>query len=180
MKIGIPVKCQNGHKAVWMIEISGLDAVSTGTFGDPDRCKCPKHDIGQGYFPDGAPFLLDQTAASRDVLAERQRQVQGEGWTAHHDDDHDGGELSAAASAYALYAADELNPHSQGDGDYANQPPDMWPWLDELAGRGEGHVQTIAAWWKPSNPRRALVKAAALILAEIERIDRGAGKEVAP
>lgn len=27
-------------------------------------------------------------------------------------------------------------------------------------------------WWKPKNPRRDLVKAGALILAEIERIDR--------
>lgn len=35
---------------------------------------------------------------------------------------------------------------------------EVWPW-DE-------------SWWKPTTPRRDLVKAAALILAEIERLDR--------
>lgn len=30
-------------------------------------------------------------------------------------------------------------------------------------------------WWKPGSPRRNLVKSGALILAEIERIDRAAG-----
>lgn len=36
-----------------------------------------------------------------------------------------------------------------------------WPW--------------DASWWKPNARRRNLVKAGALILAEIERIDRAAG-----
>ena len=35
---------------------------------------------------------------------------------------------------------------------------DLWPWA--------------ASWWKPKNRRRDLVRAAALIVAEIERIDR--------
>lgn len=35
---------------------------------------------------------------------------------------------------------------------------EVWPW-DE-------------SWWKPTNRRRDLVKAGALILAEIERLDR--------
>lgn len=55
MKIGIPVKCQNGHKAVWIYEISGLDVISLGV-DHRLKCKCPKHEIGQGYFPDGKPF----------------------------------------------------------------------------------------------------------------------------
>jgi hypothetical protein len=33
-------------------------------------------------------------------------------------------------------------------------------------------------WWKPTNRRRDLVKAGALILAEIERLDRAAGIKV--
>lgn len=164
MKIGIPVRCQNGHKSTWLIEISGLEAVSMGTFGDPNRCKCPKHEIGQGYFADGKPFVVDQTDAARDVLAERQRQMDVEGWTPEHDGGHDAGELAAAGSASALYAADELNPHSQGDGDYGRELPAMWPWESK--------------WWKPTDPRRALVKAGALILAEIERIDRQAAQGV--
>jgi len=41
--------------------------------------------------------------------------------------------------------------------------PDVWPW--------GGFT------WKPTTPRRDLVKAAALILAEIERLDRATNKE---
>lgn len=103
---------------------------------------------------------LPISQAATDVLAERRRQITDEGWTPEHDDDHDNGALAAAASAYCLFAADELNPQSQGDGDFGRVIPDMWPF----------HV----SWYKPDEPRRALVKAAALILAEIERIDRGA------
>lgn len=32
-------------------------------------------------------------------------------------------------------------------------------------------------WWKPGAPRRMLIKAAALIVAEIERLDRAAAKK---
>ena len=108
--------------------------------------------------------------AARDVLAERQRQINAEGWAPDHDDEHDGGELAAAGAAYALHAADYLNPHSQGDG--GDEAPDCWPWHDAIAGRGEGPEKTKPAWWKPGAPRRNLIKAGALILAEIERLDR--------
>jgi hypothetical protein len=107
--------------------------------------------------PKAAPL----TEAATSVLAERQRQISVEGWTPEHDDEHDGGELSAAASAHTLCAADQLHPFSQGDGDYVNVPPAVWPWAAE--------------GWRPSSPRRMLVKAGALILAEIERIDRANG-----
>lgn len=95
------------------------------------------------------------TAAASDVLAERQRQVTAEGWTAGHDDEYEHGELADAAGCYAL--SSELF-------DCAGEPPRPWPWPDE--------------WWKPTNRRRDLVKAGALILAEIERIDRAAGIKV--
>jgi hypothetical protein len=103
----------------------------------------------------------DISNAARDVLAERQRQVIEEGLTTEHDDRHDVGELAAAAAAYALAAADDLHPMSQGDGSFGpgGQPPSMWPWAPH--------------WWKPSeDPRRMLVKAVALGLAQIEQIDR--------
>ena len=100
-----------------------------------------------------------ETQAVRDVLAERRRQIEVEGWTPEHDDtQHDPGELAAAGAAYALNAGDQLHPISQGDGD--NQLPSWWPF--------------DASWWKPGDPRRDLVKAGALILAEIERQDREA------
>lgn len=91
--------------------------------------------------------------AVRDVLAERARQINQEGWTPAHDDQHDDGALVCAAICYA--GADTVNYPR-------NEPPDMWPWASE--------------WWKPSDDRRNLVKAAALILAEISRIDRAGGK----
>ncbi|HDU8094773.1 TPA: ead/Ea22-like family protein, partial [Klebsiella pneumoniae] len=89
------------------------------------------------------------TAAAADVLAERKRQVTAEGWTPGHDDEYEHGELADAAGCYAL--SSELF-------DCAGEPPRPWPWPDE--------------WWKPTNRRRDLVKAGALILAEIERLDR--------
>ncbi|HGL7001133.1 TPA: ead/Ea22-like family protein [Klebsiella pneumoniae] len=95
------------------------------------------------------------TAAAADVLAERQRQVTAEGWTPAHDDEYEHGELADAAGCYAL--SSELF-------DCAGEPPRPWPWPDE--------------WWKPTNRRRDLVKAGALILAEIERLDRAAGIKV--
>lgn len=102
---------------------------------------------------------LAPIGAVLDVLLERTRQIEAEGWTAKHDDtNNDEGDLAAAACAYALYAADELHPQSQGDGNFSRNVPPVWPF--------------DLAWWKPNDPRRALVKAGALILAEIERIDR--------
>ena len=94
--------------------------------------------------------------AATDVLAERQRQVEVEGWTAEHDDrEHWLGDLAHAAAAYARFSAGDVVIRSRHP---AGRPPEKWPWADE--------------WWKPSTPRRELVKAAALLLAEIERIDR--------
>lgn len=120
----------------------------------------------------GSPAVVNQqlTTAALDVLAERQRQITAEGWTPEHDAEHDGGELAAAGAAYALHAADHLHPYSQGDG--GNEAPEFWPWHNELAGRGEGPVKTEPSWWKPGLPRRDLIKAGGLILAEIERLDR--------
>ena len=117
-----------------------------------------------GPLSDG-PVAGEATPAARDVLAERQRQVSVLGWTPAHDDQHDGGDLSAAAAAYALAAADKMSPYSMGDGGFERPPPVMWP---ESWG---------ALSWNPAAPRRMLVKAGALILAEIERLDRAAPQE---
>ncbi len=84
-----------------------------------------------------------------DVQAERRRQITAEGWTPEHDDEHNGGELADAAACYALWAGG-INPGNWRE---------FWPWAPE--------------WLKHSEPRRMLVKAAALTLAEIERLDRG-------
>lgn len=97
---------------------------------------------------DAAPSPAEpQTQAARDVLAERRRQVEAEGWTAKHDNEHDEGEMGAAAACYALAGVGQMVPLNVA-----------WPWA-----RG---------WWKPKGGRRDLVEAGALILAEIERLDR--------
>lgn len=90
--------------------------------------------------------------ATDDVLAERQRQIEAEGWTEEHDDAHEVGDLAAAGASYAGSAWLWLR---CGEPDPA---PTLWPWAAE--------------WWKPKNPRRDLVRAAALLIAEIERLDR--------
>jgi hypothetical protein len=90
------------------------------------------------------------TDALRDVAAERQRQIEREGWTPEHDDQHNGGELSEAAICYL-----------QGNERWGyGNPHQRWPWE--------------RAYWKPKDRRSNLVRAGALILAEIERFDRSA------
>lgn len=93
------------------------------------------------------------TQAASDVLAERARQIAAEGWTPEHDDEHDGGELARAGAAYALMADREIHLKRK-------MTPGWWPWA--------------VAWWKPKDRRSDLVRAGALILAEIERLDRAA------
>lgn len=39
--------------------------------------------------------------AAQDVIAERKRQAEVEGWTAEHDDEHDNGEMAVAAGCIA-------------------------------------------------------------------------------
>lgn len=85
-----------------------------------------------------------------EIADERQRQIAVEGFDASHDDDHGTGQLATAAACYALPPGIRLF-DQQGT-------PANWPWERQ--------------WWKPGSYRRDLVKAGALILAEIERIDR--------
>jgi len=112
----------------------------------------------------GAPL----TQAAHDLLAERQRQVTAEGWSPRHDDAHTEGSLAMAASCYALNAATWAAHGSwvpRGGGNYRALSPvsQRWPWRE--------------SWWKPSSQRRDLVKAGALILAEIERLDRARDRD---
>lgn len=94
--------------------------------------------------------------AAKDVIAERIRQQTVEGWTPEHDDQHKNGEMPLAAGLYAI-SAGFATKYLEGETETC-PVPDGWPWAPE--------------WWKPSNARRDLVKAAALILAEIDRLDR--------
>lgn len=101
----------------------------------------------------------DESMAARDVLAERKRQVEAEGWTPEHDDKHAKGEMAKAAASYAVDNV-SLYPPGQWNSERRSIADWLWPW--------------DMRWWKPTNRRRNLVKAGALILAEIERLDRTA------
>lgn len=89
------------------------------------------------------------------IAVERKRQIEAEGWTPEHDDAHDLGELLHAAQSYVMVA--------DAQAQRAKLPPcfipKFWPWERK--------------WWKPSPDRvRNLVKAGALIAAEIDRLQR--------
>ena len=95
--------------------------------------------------------------ALADVYSERMRQIEVEGWTAEHDDAHADGSMADAAACYAYAGSKETEgPLSW----YRTVRLTMWPrsWSE--------------SWWKPKDRRRDLVRAGALIVAEIERLDR--------
>ena len=100
-------------------------------------------------------------SAFMDIVAERERQIDVKGWAPEHDDEHVNGELAAAALCYC-WAAQAMLGKPSFDPRIIMHPP-FWPWADE--------------WWKPSDVRRNLVKASALIVAEIERLDRLSERE---
>lgn len=99
------------------------------------------------------------STALEDIAAERERQKNEEWFTEENDDLHVDGELAKAA---ACYAAPEIT--KSADPTLLK----VWPW--------------DVSWWKPTpkNIRRRLVKAGALIVAEIERLDRAAAKAGKP
>jgi len=106
------------------------------------------------------------SVAFQDVIDERKRHVSEEGWTSQRVDLYEGGELARAASCYVLCAANgikrrrALQTHQEFVAEYTRSPTNYWcwPWMDDH--------------WKPESPRRDLVRAAAFLIAEIERIDR--------
>jgi hypothetical protein len=84
-----------------------------------------------------------------EIARERERQIGSEGFDYGHDDQHTRGELATAAACYAL-------------GTPTLSVVTYWPWEK--------------SWWKPKDRRRDLIRAAALIVAEVERLDRLAAK----
>jgi hypothetical protein len=85
--------------------------------------------------------------AVADVLAERARQISEKGYSADSDAQYQNGELAQAAACYALFASGQQAPRSVFS----------WPFKTEA--------------FRPHDPRRAMVKAAAMLLAAIEAHD---------
>lgn len=93
------------------------------------------------------PAAKDKPPSGVDLIAaERTRQIVKEGFDAFQDAGYRDGELLRGAICYADFELQETK-----------KPPENWPLSIE--------------WWKPStDPVRNLVKAGALIAAEIDRI----------
>lgn len=85
------------------------------------------------------------------ILAERNRQIDQEGFDAANDDERDCGELADAAACYALGKPEQIIKQ-------------LWPWS--------------AVWWKATTRKRNLIKAGALIVAELERLERVEKKDL--
>lgn len=114
-----------------------------------------------GYDGDSVEFTCteeepsEQKSSGIELIAEeRQRQIEKEGWTREHDARHRENDLAVAAAAYALPDAARSFAHI-GGGIYV---PIFWPF--------------DVKWWKPTPEDRVkeLVKAGALIAAEIDRL----------
>ena len=103
---------------------------------------------------------------THEIEAERIRQVTSEGWSPAHDDEHDNGELALAAAYYAAPVEirckmvrpcgcrEALCPHTAFPRTAWRA---AWPWSEPP---------------KRKDRRRDLIRAAALIVAELERMDR--------
>jgi hypothetical protein len=116
---------------------------------------------------DGSPSAAPSGAEL--IAAERQRQIDAEGWTPEHDDGHTLGQLAAAGASYALLNTRWRDSKILGSELVRHI---LWPW--------------DAEWFKPTQypdppytPNvhldrhlRDLVKAGALIAAEIDRLER--------
>lgn len=113
----------------------------------------------------------EMSKAIEDIAAERRRQIEAEGWAPEHDDQHEDGSLAQAALAYTAVALADNCERAVMDefGDFGSIPfkyLDMWP------------KSWAAMWFKPKSRRHDLVRAAALIAAEIERLDRALLRQI--
>lgn len=106
-----------------------------------------------------------------EIAKERLRQIEGEGFSLEHDDAIEDGSLASAAAAYAYFAslpwAKRQLVHLDFDGTIID-PGNIDPGAHVLAALW----QRPRGAFKPINKRRDLIKAAAMIVAEIGRIDR--------
>lgn len=101
-----------------------------------------------------------QSQAMVDVFNERQRQIEKEGYSTANDDLYRSNELVRAGAGYVNQVVGRSWTYNKETPEvYQNEEvPEFWPWAE--------------SFWKPKSPREDLVRAAALLIAEIERIDR--------
>jgi len=93
------------------------------------------------------------------ITEERQRQISQEGWTPNHDDKMRHGQIAEAALTYIeTHLIRENFNEDKVAVRIADVAGDRWPWAEQ--------------WFKPKNSIHDLVKAGALIAAEIDRLQR--------
>lgn len=156
---GQPAAVPEGWKLVPVEPTEDMEAA--GWIDKEDVCPC---DIYRAMLSAAPPAPVQGDGWSgvvAEIAAERRRQIEEEVWLPGHDDEeHRDGSLALAGAAYAISGA--------GDRDiYQNGRPEslaglVWPWA--------------GAWWKPKDRRRDLIRAAALIVAEVERLDRASAR----
>ena len=143
----------------------GLDFLSYWNEGEFDVIRRNWENVPEAVFIGADPLhpatrAAATSAAVLDVMGERRRQVE-KGYTPQTDDCYPNhtplNDLARAAACYALAEGPDANGVVLD-----HLARGIWPW-------DERH-------WKPKSRRRNLVKACALLLAEIERMDRGAAK----
>lgn len=108
------------------------------------------------------------------ITAERQRQLEKEGWSSAHDDKHEGNELAIVAICYAASASNFpiYTKEEQLNGGASFYDP--WPetWDDCWDKRPVDDSGELIACDDPRERIRMLEKAGALIAAEIDRLLR--------
>lgn len=120
----------------------------------------------QSSTADAAPDALAGVLA--EVAEERRRQVE-HGFDAEHDDRETNGQIPAGAAHYAMAASMAAwlgKPDWPSVGGPIAKMPRAWPWA--------------RTWWKPGCARRMLIKAIALLVAEVERRDRATARACVP
>src|SRR5688500_12055373 len=124
--------------------------------------------------------MSETTNGAALIAAERRRQIDVEGWSPEHDDKHEKDELAHAAAVYAWPSPRPVFVKKAWPWDFKWWKPTLpggsgttYPWGREMD-RGFPHFS--AAQWRGARIRD-LVKAGALIAAEIDRLQRAAAAE---
>ncbi len=117
------------------------------------------------------------------IAKERKRQIEEEGWTAEHDDEHDDESLALAAVCYATPARLYVMQVYASGPHFRDPWPDSWDdCFDKRFHYGErkrnpGNTPPRPETYTKRERLDLLVKAGALIAAEIDRLQRARGKK---
>ena len=135
---------------------AAAEKFATYLINNADSDEYPKNT--ESYVATLAKFISENspkvTTGAVLIAAERLRQIEKDKWTPQHDDYYSVGQLATAAICYTEVAVCVVSGLP-----LRNSILGLWPWDYQ--------------WWKPSaDPIRNLIKAGALISAEIDRLQR--------